>query len=145
MKNLIVISLVVVLKVLGDVCLSHGMREVGEVHLLHPLALLAIGLRTLTDPWVDIAMTLLLAYILLYMAVLSWLDLSYVLPMTTSGYVLTALFAWLLLHEEIAATRWAGTFTIAIGVLLVGLSDAAKGRLPVREPSHQDKTTEHKS
>ena len=89
MKSLIVISLVVVLKVLGDVSLSHGMREVGEMHPLHPLAMLEIGLHMVTNPWIDVATTLLLTYTLLYMSALSWLDLSYLLPITTSGYVLS--------------------------------------------------------
>jgi len=152
-KSLILISLIVVLKVLGDVSLSHGMHEVGEVNPLHPFALLGVGLRMLTNPWVDTAMTVLLTYTLLYMSALSWLDLSYLLPMTTTGYVLTAMLAWLLLHEEIDATRWAGTFTIAIGVLLVGLSDHRKNRQKALNSSrrqgtsaqsHQDETCEHK-
>lgn len=65
MKSLIVISLIVVLKVLGDVSLSHGMREVGEMHPLHPLAMLEIGLHMVTNPWIDVATTLLLTYTLL--------------------------------------------------------------------------------
>jgi len=131
-KSLIVISLVVVLKVLGDVCLSHGMREVGEVHPFDPLSLLSVGLRTVANPWIELAVIMLIAYSLLYLSALSWLDLSFMLPMTAINYVLTALLAWLLLGEKIAATRWAGTLTIAVGVLFVSLSDAAKGGIPVR-------------
>lgn len=128
MKSLIVISLIVVLKVTGEVCLSHGMHEIGEVNLFQPMALLGIGLRTLTNPWVDLAMTTLLTHTLLYMSALSWLDLSFIMPMTASCYVLNALFAWLLLDETIPATRWLGTLTIMAGVIVVGLSDCRKSR-----------------
>ena len=114
------------LKSLGDVCLSHGMREVGEVNPLHPLGMVAVGLRTLANPWVDLAMTFLLMYSLLSLSALSWLDLSYILPITAFNYVLTSLLAWRLLHEEIAVTRWVGTLTIAFGVLFVSLSDRRK-------------------
>jgi drug/metabolite transporter (DMT)-like permease len=129
------------------------MREVGEVNPFQPLALLGLALRTIANPWVDSAMALLLTYTLLYMSALSWLDLSYLLPMTTSGYVLSALSAWLLLHEEIDTTRWAGTFTIAIGVVFIGLSDHRKNRQKSLKSSrrqgtcaqtNQDKTPEHR-
>jgi drug/metabolite transporter (DMT)-like permease len=102
------------------------MREVGEVNPLHPLGMAAVGLRTISNPWVDLAMTFLLMYSLLSLSALSWLDLSYMLPITAFNYVLTSLLAWRLLHEEIAATRWVGTFTIALGVLFVSLSDCRK-------------------
>ncbi len=42
------------------------------------------------------------------MALLSWADLSYVLPVTSIGYVLVALMGKLLLHEQITLKRWAG-------------------------------------
>jgi len=125
-KSFIFITLIIVLNVLGNVCLSHGMQQVGEVHPLHPLALLTLGLHTIINPWFDLAIVFLITYTLLYMSALSWLDLSYLLPMTAFHYVLTALLASQLLHEQIATVRWAGTLTITLGVLLVGLSDRKK-------------------
>jgi transporter family protein len=126
MKSQIFITLIIVLNVLGNVCLSHSMQEIGEVHPLHPLAVFALGLRTITNPWFDLAIFLLLMYTLLYMSALSWLDLSYLLPMTALHYVLTALLASRLLHEQIATVRWAGTLTITLGVLVVGLSERTR-------------------
>ena len=42
------------------------------------------------------------------MALLSWADLSYVLPVTSVGYVLVALAGRSLLHETDHCRRWAG-------------------------------------
>ncbi len=139
MKSLIVISLVVVLKVIGEVCLSHGMHQVGEVDTFQPMALLGIGLRTLINPWVDIAMTTLLSHTLLYMSALSWLDLSFMMPMMASCYVLNSLFAWLLLDEQIPATRWLGTLIIMVGVIFIGLSDRPKSRQKALNPSKRQR------
>jgi len=50
---------------------------------------------------------------------LSWADLSYVLPVTSMGYVLVALVGRLLLHEQITARRWTGIALIMTGVALV--------------------------
>jgi uncharacterized membrane protein len=53
------------------------------------------------------------------MALLSWADLSYVLPVTSVGYVVVALIAKVMLHEAITGRRWAGIVLIMAGVALV--------------------------
>jgi uncharacterized membrane protein len=53
------------------------------------------------------------------MALLSWADLSYVLPVTSVGYVIVALIGKLLLNESITGRRWAGIVLIMAGVALV--------------------------
>jgi uncharacterized membrane protein len=54
------------------------------------------------------------------MALLSWADLSYVLPVTSAGYVLAAIAGRLFLREQISAARWTGIALIMSGVVLVG-------------------------
>jgi uncharacterized membrane protein len=54
------------------------------------------------------------------MALLSWADLSYVLPVTSIGYVVVALIGKVMLHESITGRRWAGIGLIVAGVALVG-------------------------
>src|SRR5262249_22701350 len=53
------------------------------------------------------------------LVLLSWADLSFVAPVTSIGYVLTALAGKLLLHEPLSAPRWAAILLIAGGVTLV--------------------------
>jgi uncharacterized membrane protein len=60
------------------------------------------------------------------MTLLSWADLSYVLPVTAIGYVLVALVGWLLLGEQIPLKRWAGIVLIVAGVALVSLGTAPR-------------------
>lgn len=107
------------------------MQNLGEVQLLSlldPSGLFAFAVQIFANPWIALAMLLLLLYTLLYLSSLSWLDLSYLLPMTTLSYVLNALLAWLLLGEEIAETRWMGTLIIMIGVLVVGIGGNRSSR-----------------
>ena len=131
MTNFIVISLLVVLQVLGNISVGLGIRQVGEVNTLNPLVLLAFGFHVLTNPWVVLGIAFLIVSLLLYLAAISRLDLSYVVPMTASNYMLATLCAWLILGERISTTRWAGTFMVTIGVLLVGLSEGRGGKLAV--------------
>jgi uncharacterized membrane protein len=51
-----------------------------------------------------------------YLASLSWADLSYIMPATTFGYVLTAFLAHFMLGEAIPLTRWIGILMISVGV-----------------------------
>lgn len=122
MKKLIVVLLLVVLQTLGGVCLSRGMKQVGVVEKLNLSNLPHFGLRMIGNPWFIVGLLLLFAFFLLYLTALSRLELSYVLPMLASSYVLTALLAWLVLGEEVSIKRWAGTLAVSVGVLLVGLS-----------------------
>jgi drug/metabolite transporter (DMT)-like permease len=67
------------------------------------------------------------------MALLSWADLSYVLPVTSVGYVIVALIGKVLLHETITGRRWAGIALIMAGVALV--SGSAPSTVPREEPA----------
>ena len=57
----------------------------------------------LFQPWVALGVLLLILWMLSRMALLSWADLSYVLPVTSIGYVLVALAGRVLLNEQITA------------------------------------------
>ena len=81
-------------------------------------------LRVLFNPWVAAGVGLLIVWLLSRMALLSLADLSFVLPVTSIGYVLTAVVGWAVLGEHISAGRWAGTLLIMGGTALVGSTEA---------------------
>jgi drug/metabolite transporter (DMT)-like permease len=76
------------------------------------------------NPWVAIGILLLLAFFAAYMTALSWADLTYVLPATSLGYVLLALVARFLLHEQVSPMRWLGIALITGGVGFIAGSPA---------------------
>jgi bacterial/archaeal transporter family protein len=82
-----------------------------------------LAVQILTNLWIELGTILLIVTLILYMGVITRLDLSYVLPMSASNYTIAAIFAWLLLHEAIPATRWIGTLIISTGILIVGLGE----------------------
>ena len=108
----LVLAGVTVCAAVGDSLLSRGMKEVGSISFQHlPSLILAI-----LNPWVALGILFLLGFFASYMTALSWADLTYVLPATSLGYVLLALIAKFLLHEEISTTRWLGIALISAGV-----------------------------
>jgi len=64
----------------------------------------------------------LIVWFLSRMALLSWADLSYVLPLTAVGYIATALIGRFILNEQITWLRWSGTLLIVAGTSLVGMT-----------------------
>lgn len=116
LKTWIFTFLVVVSNVLGNFSLTFGLRRVGRLLTLSPWPYL----EALFNPWVAIGVSLLIVWLLSHMALLSWADLSYVLPVTSIGYVLVALVGKFFLDEKISAARWTGILFIVAGFLLVG-------------------------
>ena len=107
--------LTVVSNVAGNSALTKGMQQLGDVGN-SPLALIG----ALFHPWVALGVALLIVWTLTHMALLSWADLSYVMPVTAIGYVVTAFAARIFLGENVSLARWIGIVLITAGVSLVG-------------------------
>jgi transporter family protein len=125
-KSSIYLYLIVALQVLGNSFLSRGMRHVGGIGTASVPALLEFFLHTVTNPWVLSGVAMLIGFFVCYLAALSRLDLSYVLPITASSYIMTAILAWSFLGERVSASRWAGTIVVCIGIILVRRSEGSK-------------------
>lgn len=119
-RRYVVLGVVAVTAPLGDTLLSIGMTRVGPVSL-HHLSMLITALRT---PEILLGIALLICFFSSYLASLSWADLTYVLPATSIGNVLVALFARFWKHEHISPTRWLGILliTTAVGFVARGPS-----------------------
>jgi drug/metabolite transporter (DMT)-like permease len=107
--------LTVLTNVAGNSALTKGMHQVGDPGST-PTALIG----ALFHPWVALGVALLILWTLTHMALLSWADLSYVMPVTAVSYVVTALAARFFLGETVSPMRWAGIVLITSGVTLVG-------------------------
>jgi drug/metabolite transporter (DMT)-like permease len=103
---------VIIFGALGDVALSRGMKDVGQLSVSNWTH--AFG--AIFTPWVALGVLLLIGFFASYLTALSFADLTYVLPATSIGYVLMALMARFFLHEQISVYRWAGIALIAVGV-----------------------------
>jgi len=115
LKTRLFTGIVILSNVLGNFFLGWGLKH-GETSLsFSPVGYIAV----LFHPWVTLGVGLLIVWMLSRMALLSWADLSYVLPVTAVGYVLNALLGRFLLLEQVSWQRWAGTLLIMSGVALV--------------------------
>jgi len=115
-KTRLFAAIVILSNTLGNFFIARGMRRLAvpadsAVHMV-----LAIF-----TPWVALGVVLLILWLLSRMVLLSWADLSYVLPVTSLGYVANALMGHFFLGEHITLQRWSGTLLIVAGTVLVGM------------------------
>jgi drug/metabolite transporter (DMT)-like permease len=115
-KTLLCATVVVVSNVAGNFFMKSGMPST----LASPLDYITALFR----PAVALGVALLVLWMLSRMTLLSWADLSYVLPVTSIGYVLVAVAGRVFLNEKITVTRWSGIAMIVAGVALVSLGSA---------------------
>lgn len=114
-KTRLVALIVILSNVLGNTALTWGMKQ-RPGFTLTPAAML----QAIFSPWVGLGIVLLILWLLSRMALLSWADLSYVLPVTSVGYVLSAVSGRVVFAEHITWQRWMGTLLIFGGMMLVG-------------------------
>ncbi len=122
------VTVSVIVNSMGNILLTLAMKRLApalEAHLAARDAA-ALLLTLATDATFLSGLALLIAFFLLFLTLLSKLDLSYVLPVTSLGYIVTALLGALLLGEQVSALRWLGIGAIAVGVYLVTRSAEAE-------------------
>jgi uncharacterized membrane protein len=120
LKTKLLTIFVVCTNVLGNFSMSWGMKHQTVDLGLSPLAYI----RLIFTPWVLLGTALLILWLLSRMTLLGWADLSYVLPMTSIAYVLTAVVGKVFFGEQVTWQRWLGTAFIVIGIVFVGLTAA---------------------
>jgi uncharacterized membrane protein len=123
MKTFIVLFIAICAQTLGDVSLTKGMKSIGEVNTLNPVELFNTGAQVFTNPLIWLGILLLGLFFGLYLAALSWADLSFVLPVTSFGYAMNAFMSWRLLGEHVSVARWVGTIIICVGVAAVSRTE----------------------
>jgi len=121
-KTRLFAAIVILSNAFGNFSLKWGMDR-QAVLTLSPLDYI----RAILSPWVMLGISLLVLWLLTRMALLSWADLSYVLPITSLGYVANALMGRFFLSEQITPQRWAGTLLIVGGTVLVGMGRPRTG------------------
>ena len=104
---------------LGHLCLRQGMIAVGALPGAAPAELIAFFVAAATNPWIWLGIMFEIAYSLLWLAVLSWSEISWAVPMNALEYVLAAAAAYVLLGESIGPLRLAGIAMICVGVALL--------------------------
>ncbi len=124
LKTIVITLIAVVSGTWGDILMAQAMKSIGEVKVTGLRSLWRTGITVFTTPKVWLAIFFMAVFFFLWLAVLSWAELTFALPLTALTYVLNALLAPSCLGEQVTPLRWLGTVVIALGVALVAYSEA---------------------
>jgi len=112
-------SLIVLAGTGGELCVSRAMKQIGEVHDFRPSAIVRVILRAVRVKWLWIGIGLMTVGFFSLLAILSFENVSFVVPVSALGYVAGALGGRFFLGERVNWRRWAGILLVCAGVTLV--------------------------
>ncbi len=119
----------------GQILVRHGMQQVGSLETWAPRELVVYFWRALTNPSVIGGTVLNALFYFLFIAVLSWADVTVALPLTALEYAIAAVLGVLILREVVPPLRWAGIVLVIAGVALIGLDRTAAHPSTPHEPT----------
>jgi drug/metabolite transporter (DMT)-like permease len=131
-----------VLEAVGVVFLSQGLHEIGGVKSMSTGEISRIIMRGVVNRNILLGVLFEACFFGVLLYLLSQKDVSLIWPLTSLGFVITALAARMVRHEEISALRWTGVIIIVIGAALVAWSEQIKEKSPAASTSIPARVTE---
>jgi multidrug transporter EmrE-like cation transporter len=120
-SNILLILTSISLNASAQVLMRRGMLQVDEVSF-NIRGFLKILPAMLSNAYLWLALCCYGLSILLWMAVLSRMEVSFAYDFSSLGFVLTTVMGAALLKEQISLIRIAGIFIICVGVIIVAKS-----------------------
>ncbi|HCU04704.1 MAG: 4-amino-4-deoxy-L-arabinose transferase [Gammaproteobacteria bacterium GWE2_42_36] len=106
------------LNALAQLLLKAAMNHIGTFTFTLP-SLIPIGIKVATSPYIISGITCYVLSVILWLLVLSRTDVSIAYPLTSIGFILAPIGAYLFLGENLSATRIVGILVILLGVYFV--------------------------
>jgi drug/metabolite transporter (DMT)-like permease len=126
LKIVLILLAGLVLEAVGVVLLSQGLHEIGELRRISAGEIARLIGRGATNRYILLGVAFEAAFFGILLYLLSQRDVSLIWPLTSLGFVITAVAARFIRHEEVSALRWAGVGLIVVGAALVAWSEQTK-------------------
>jgi multidrug transporter EmrE-like cation transporter len=124
-RSMFAVTLVLICVVagaLGQVIWKQGMSTMDKINGFEDLLKIKTILDIFTNKYIIIGLILYGSVFILWLAALSTLDVSFMYPLLSLAYVVTAVFAFVFLGETVAFSRWAGIALVVMGCILIAKS-----------------------
>jgi drug/metabolite transporter (DMT)-like permease len=106
------------LGVSGQILLKMGMERLGTFQLSGPTVIQSMA-QVLAAPLVWLGLGCYGLATVVWLAVLSRLDVSLAYPLLALNFVLVPLLGWLILGEQVPSWRWFGVGFVLVGVTII--------------------------
>lgn len=125
MKNFGLIIFSVVLGVVGQISLKHGVGMASGggaseiVHTLGARSVMGFLQAAITNKFVVLGFLCYVISAASWLVILSRVELSYAYPLISIGYILVMILSKYLFQESVTAFRIAGTLLVCAGVVMI--------------------------
>jgi multidrug transporter EmrE-like cation transporter len=108
----------VLLNAFAQLALKQGMRLIGTFSFSFE-NMIPILIKVSVNPFILAGLTCYVLSVLVWLMVLSRVEVSFAYPLLSIGYVVTAFAGFLFFDENMGYIRWAGILIICLGVYLI--------------------------
>jgi drug/metabolite transporter (DMT)-like permease len=116
---LILVALCIIFGSVGQILMKNGMSRVGEIGGLAGLFNLKTVINIFTNPFVLGGLALYAISSFFWLGAMSNLNVSFMYPLLSLGYILVAIMGAVILREHITLLRWLGIIVVVIGCFLI--------------------------
>ena len=117
MNVLIIVGICVILGVFGQLFMKKGMNEVGVITFKDIFSSRFFSI--VFQKYVFIGISFYMIGNVLWLVALSMAEVSYIYPLVGTGYLLTAILAWILFGEALTIMRILGIILITFGAYFI--------------------------
>ncbi len=104
---------------IGQILMKAGMIQIGEIKSIDGFININTLFCILTNVYILSGLLLYAISAILWLGALSTLDVSYMYPLLSLAYVITAILAFVLLKESITLLRWVGIAFVVVGCFMI--------------------------
>ena len=108
----------VLLNALAQIALKQGMRVIGPFSFSVE-NILPILIKISVNPFIIAGLACYAVSVIVWLMVLSRVEVSFAYPLLSIGYIVTAFAGYLFFNENMGYVRWTGVLIICLGVYLI--------------------------
>jgi uncharacterized membrane protein len=116
------VAICIIMGAVGQILMKNGMSQIGQIGGWGGLFNLSTFVSIFTNIYVVGGLVLYAVSSFLWIGALSTSNVSFIYPLLSLAYVLTAILGFIFLKENISLLRWLGILVVCAGVFLVSRS-----------------------
>jgi drug/metabolite transporter (DMT)-like permease len=103
----------------GQIFWKTGMSGMGRINGMGDLLQVKTVLDIFTNKFIIFGVFLYAVSVFLWLGAMSTLDVSFMYPLLSLGYIVTAILAFVFIGENVTLLRWAGIVVIIAGCFMI--------------------------
>ena len=103
----------------GQIFWKEGMSSMHKINGIKDLMQVKTAWDIFTNKYIIIGIFLYAMSVFLWLGAMSTLDVSFMYPLLSLGYIVTAILAFIFIGEHVTLIRWAGITLVIAGCILI--------------------------